>query len=243
MDQSVRQLYTSEERHLNFLVADAFLKLTNATVTCSASNQKIIKLAAQTKIYSGKVFDFECDAYKEFMNSPVVGVSDALKKSPYERFSVTGVVVKVSPIKEGSRSRRREVELEDLKDKKKKLCVNLWRQSSESEDIEVDTSVVVKNVYCKMYNNTLNFNSTQHTKLEVVDTDQRVTLTFDGFNVGDDGFLYLDTEENTEYKVDPALLLERLELDTIADLQGILPVTIDVTYRSLDRTIKHFDAE
>ena len=54
-DLVLRQLYTSVESHLEFLVREKYLKATHATLTCSASNQDIIRLTEKSKVRTMKI--------------------------------------------------------------------------------------------------------------------------------------------------------------------------------------------
>ena len=55
--------------------------------------------------------------------------------------------------------------------------------------------------------------------------------------------MHLDTADNVEYKVEEGLILDRLELDCLDDLQAAMPLCIDVMYRCVDRTINKFNTE
>ena len=57
------------------------------------------------------------------------------------------------------------------------------------------------------------------------------------------GMMHLDTADNVEYKVEEGLILDRLELDCLDDLQAAMPLCIDVMYRCVDRTINKFNTE
>ena len=57
--------------------------------------------------------------------------------------------------------------MEDLKDHNNRICVTLWRDIAEMATPEVDSTILLKNVYSKPYLNVVNFNSTQQTRLEV----------------------------------------------------------------------------
>ena len=54
-DLVVRQLYTSVKSHLEFLVCEKYLKVTHATLTCSASNQDFIRLTEKSKVRTMKI--------------------------------------------------------------------------------------------------------------------------------------------------------------------------------------------
>ena len=66
-------------------------------------------------------------------------------------------------------SKRKEVSLLDIKDKKKTSKVNLLGEMAEKEVPPVNTVVCVKNVATDIFREKISFNSTKQTCIEVRD--------------------------------------------------------------------------
>lgn len=75
--------------------------------------------------------------------------------------------LQVSPLKQTPQSKRKHSELEDPSDSTKRICITLWKDCADQQILPLDTSVVITNVYPKMFQQKQQLNSTQYTNIDV----------------------------------------------------------------------------
>ncbi|XP_038060634.1 uncharacterized protein LOC119731533 [Patiria miniata] len=236
---SIRALYTSIAAHLDLMHNGQFIKATKANMMTLETGQDIVRLTGSSKIYRSGAFDIDDAVLGAYFNAPVVGVAEVCNKPEFERCSVKGTIVDVSPIKTTAASKRKEIQLQDLDNKAKKICIKLWSESADQCIPVEQSAVIVKNVCKRTYNNADYLNSTQQTTVEpLVPSSNTVSITLEGFAEDSDDMLNLVTDHDAEYSVAKHVLLTGLGYASLDELQNYLPMVMNINYCELSKKVK-----